>query len=263
MELHSLSKHNLVQIGPHEGIAVDDARQKLYSLNSIEFSTMKSGVSQYACSLKVTSIMKDRISSLLSFASPPRLWLSGKSATTISATLFKILSEKGRRVLAFAGRHVDRQGDILSQERRLIQMVYSMIFQILQQLQDEESLLLVDVGGSFRELDATIQTLPLGLKILKYLLDVHPHCIVIVDGWDFLDKSNNTVQVNEFLRTFLDMFEQDLADGVEMDIYGNRLLLTTVGVSPTLSSLEKDYLGFLDVRNHTGKGPYKLSTIFQ
>jgi hypothetical protein len=271
LSLNTSQQQALLQIGPEEGISVQDspigqtltttaAKEAISHLEGIAYKTFTSRIANTACNLKVDHVMKNKLSSWLDDRGTQRLWLYGKLATTLSAVLYKLALDKKVPVIAFASRRVDMKGVELSHEKRLINMVYSLLFQLLHQFEDDETFVVVDVGSSLGDLEASMKTMPAALKLMKYFLGFIPQCIVIVDGWQFLSNGDD-IGVDECLKCFLELFHRPSGENQgAVDV--RRLLITTPGAEPALNSLGKDCLDSLNVTAHVDKGLNKLSTTF-
>ncbi|KAI1408649.1 hypothetical protein F5Y13DRAFT_106702 [Hypoxylon sp. FL1857] len=188
---------------------------------------------------------------------PPRLWLYGDQAGTISATVYTAALDRRRPAIAFAGRH-SAGGQLLSAQERLFRMVYSLLFQLLQQLEDLSVFVVPGVDKPFTDLDVSMQSMPLALEYLSYFLSILPECICIVDGWNFIANDAEPA-VKEVLRSFLDIFEKAPQP---VDDLGSRtrLLLTSRGNSQMLQGLGKEFVDRFDSRNHVGNSGQKLYT---
>ncbi|RSL85402.1 hypothetical protein CEP51_003378 [Fusarium floridanum] len=119
---------------------------------------------------------------------PPRLWLYGDQASTVSAAVYAAALDRRQPCIAFTGRHFAGTQQ-LNHQSRLFRMVYSLLFQILQQFDEDAILIVTDVDGSFTDLDLSMESMPLAISFLRYFLGLLPQCICIIDGWQFIGNS--------------------------------------------------------------------------
>ncbi|KAI1504846.1 hypothetical protein F5X99DRAFT_370065 [Biscogniauxia marginata] len=175
------------------------------------------------------------------------LWLYGDQASTISATIYTTALDRRRPVVAFAGQHI-AAGQYLTGQDRLFKMVYSLLFQLLQQFDESLAFVITEVDKPFTELRLSTESMPLAMKYLGYFLSILPDCICIVDGWNFISNDADPI-VRDCLKTFLDLF-QKLGTATGDDDGGVRLLLTSPGNSQMLRDLGKQAVDSFDLRNH-------------
>jgi hypothetical protein len=140
---------------------------------------MNTKFSQRANSLKADNFVKNKFETWLAGKSRPRLWLQGKSSSAISAIVYREAYERHRPIVAFACRHIGSAGEELSYEERLFKMVFSILFQLLHQFEEQNEIVVVtDVDGSFEDLAVSMDSMPLALKFMRNLLCLVPQCIV-------------------------------------------------------------------------------------
>ncbi len=174
----------------------------------------------------------------------------------MSAILYNVALEKKRAIVAFASRHAEN-GKMLSYEERLFRMVYSILYQLLQQLPEESIFALPDMGGQFSDLKLSMESMPLALRYMKYFLDLIPQCIVLVDRFQYLSDGKNQT-VDKCLKDFLDLFETPGGE-YEYREDGCRLLLSTFGKEGIVHGAEKDHkIVIFKVDNHVDRGPNSL-----
>lgn len=141
----------------------------------------------------------------------PVLWFSGDQANIVSAIVYHVALDRRRPVVAFAGRH-NANGQYLSSEQRLFRMVYSVLIQLLQVLEEESSFAVVGVDKPFTELGLSIDSMSLALQYTKYVLGLLPECICIVYGWNFITIDAEE-QVDVVLKDFLELFKRPRETG--------------------------------------------------
>ncbi|KAM0418756.1 hypothetical protein ACHAPT_012354 [Fusarium lateritium] len=253
----------LLYAGPELGIPPETATEEpgptidsaLSHLTSIAHEVMSSGVQMKTMNLKVDHYVKGVFSKWFEGTISPRLWLHGDQAGTVSAIAYTAARDQRRPTIAFSGRHA-AQGQLLTDEERLFRMVYSLLFQLLQHLEDISTLAVTGVDRPFTDLQLSIESMPLALKYMRYFLSLLPECIAVVDGWHFICNDAGD-QVKQVLKSFLDLFEAP--PGNDQDWY-IRLLLTSPGNSPMLRALGRTYVHDFDLRGRLNTGS-KLYTI--
>jgi hypothetical protein len=193
------------------------------------------------------------LSSDQSSSSSSRLWLFGPRATTLSAIVFDAARKRHRAAVAYPCRHVDRAGNEMTEEKILVGLVYSFIYQLLQQLpKKSESNLDVWVSGKDLEgLDGSFDSVGQAIGLIESLLKNVQKCVCIVDGFQYLGHTQDEM-VREHLESLLEMF-QGKGDA------NGRLLLTSSGPTQFLANLDENLLDRLDVSKYVDSGRFILS----
>ena len=191
----------------------------------------------------------------------PVLWFSGDQANIVSAIVYHAALDRRRPVVAFASRH-NANGQYLSSQQRLFKMVYSVLFQVLQVLEEDSSFAVVGVDKPFTELGLSIDSMSLALQYIEYVLGLLPECICIVYGWNFITIDAEE-QVDVVLKDFLELFKRPSATAAEGDRGGLRLLLTTPGNCEMLQNLKNQLLSGFDLGGHVGSQGMRLCTILR
>jgi len=270
---HLLSMNNsqgnsILLIGPEEGVASSvsstDSVPTILSikgesshLERVSYTSMSAAISTKVNNMRADFVLRNKFETWLSGVSSHCLWLSGKSARTISAVVYKVGIDRMRPIAAVACRHVDAEGVEIKSEERLYRMIYSVLFQLLHLIEDDAA---VFEGPKERigDLNTSITSMPVAMKMIENLLSLIPQCVVLVDGWHFVSDGNydSTSSIQSYLRDFLGLFARE-----ERDVNGGRLLLTTPGSSIMLRDLPREVVDSLQVTQHIDKGPNKLSTL--
>ncbi|KAF8859028.1 hypothetical protein BDZ45DRAFT_541724, partial [Acephala macrosclerotiorum] len=232
--LDSSIPSKLLRVGPEDGILEEKLalapelhiNSALAHLEDFAYKVMDNKTGSGMPNLKVDHVLCTAITSWLTGLASPRLCLQGTESTKVSAVIYNVALEKERAIVAFASRHAEN-GKMLSYEERMCQLVYSILFQLLQLLPEESTFAIPDMQGSFSDLDLFLESMPLALRYMKYFLDLVPQCIVLVDKFQYLSDSKNT-NVDEYLKAFLHLFETQGAEGEYRDD-GYRLVLSTSG----------------------------------
>ncbi|OTA56644.1 hypothetical protein K449DRAFT_425227 [Hypoxylon sp. EC38] len=264
---------SLIHAGPDLGVPPPatspglDRSSALSHLEGIAHEIMSTSLNTRVKDLRVDHQLKRKLTEWFSGKTingetptppiPPRLWLYGDQAGIISATVYTAALDRRRPVIAFAGRH-SAAGRYLSAQDRLFRIVYSLLFQLLQQLEDVPVFVVPDVDGAFTELDVSMKSMPLALKYFAYFLSILPECVCIVDGWNFVANDAEPA-AREVLRSFLDLFEKP--QPVNNLDSRTRLLITSPGNSQMLQALGKTFVDRFDSRNHVGSNGQKLYTM--
>lgn len=260
--MNNSQRGELLQVGPEEELPRAEAsagpsttlgvKAAKSHLEGAAGAIMNTKFSQRANSLKADNFVKNKFETWLAGKSLPRLWLQGKSSSAISAIVYRVAHERHRPIVAFACCHIGSAGEELSYEERLFKMVFSILFQLLHQFEEQNEIVVVtDVDGSFEDLTVSMDSMPLALNFMRNLLCLVPQCIVVIDGWHFLGNGGD-ILVHNYLKDFLTLFDKPL--GLDTDLDGGRLLLTTLGSSSILSNLGKTYVDSLNVTQHVDKG---------
>ncbi|KXX75218.1 hypothetical protein MMYC01_207130 [Madurella mycetomatis] len=253
----------LLNVGPELGVpspVADPAvnRQSALShLASITPGIMNSGLQVRVKNLRADHHVKRIFTEWYSGIISPRLWLHGGEASTVSATVYAAALDRRRPAIAFASRHA-ATGHVLADQDRLYRMVYSLLFQLLQQFEGIPNLAVAGVSQPFTDLALSLESMPLALQYMRYFLDMLPECVCILDGWNFL-SSDAGPAVKEVLKSFLDLFKKQPASAAEDDS-AIRLLLTSPGNSQILRQLGAEYVYSFDLENHIDTGMMKLRT---
>ncbi|KAI1388102.1 uncharacterized protein F4822DRAFT_430857 [Hypoxylon trugodes] len=244
-----------------------DTKSTIDHLESVAHTIMTTNLSSRVKDIQVDHYLKRKLEEWFSGQThdnkrtPPRLWLYGDKANIVSATIYTAALDRRLPILAFAGRHV-AEGKYLAPEDRFYRMVYSLLFQLLQQFEDVPAIAITGIDRPFTELDLTMDSTPLALKYMAYFLSLIPECTCIVDGWNFISVDADAT-VKNILKMFLDMFEEPpgLADEIDSR---PRLLITSPGNSQMLRDVMGEKQGYVDgfnLRSHVGVNGSRLHTL--
>ncbi|KAH7157946.1 hypothetical protein B0J13DRAFT_185010 [Dactylonectria estremocensis] len=228
-----------------------DIGSALSHLRSVAHEMMSLGLQTRVKNLLADHYIKRVFTEWYSGTSSPRLWLYGDQAGTVSAIAYMAARDQRRPAIAFSGRHA-AAGQLLTDQDRLFRMMYSLLFQLLQQFEGISILAVTGVDKPFTDLGLSMESMQLALKYMRYFLGLLPECVCIVDGWNFICNDAGPA-VKQVLRGFLDLFEKPQANAADEDWY-IRLLLTSPGSSSMLRDLGKDYVYSFDLKNHVGTG---------
>ncbi|KAJ4310312.1 hypothetical protein N0V84_011029 [Fusarium piperis] len=203
----------LLHGGPEPGLppaaeSGSTVESALSHLTSIAHEIMSPGLRTRIMNLKADHHVKNIFTSWYKVTIPTRLWLHGDQAGTVSSIAYMAAQDQRRPTIAFSGRHA-AGGRLLTDEEKLYRMVYSLIFQLLQQLEDIPSLVVTGVDRPFTDLELTMESMPLALNLL-------PECIIVVDGWHFISNDAGD-QVKQILKAFLDLFQKPQAIAGDRD----------------------------------------------
>lgn len=130
----------LLHTGPELGISspaehAPTVGSALSHLTSIAHEIMNPGLRARALNLRADHHVKNVFTSWYKGTIPARLWLHGDQAGTVSAIAYMAARDQRRPTIAFSGRHA-AGGRLLTDKEKLYRMVYSLLFQLLQQLED-------------------------------------------------------------------------------------------------------------------------------
>ncbi|KAI8681094.1 hypothetical protein NCS55_00359800 [Fusarium keratoplasticum] len=226
-------------------------------LTSIAHEIMSAGLQTRVMNLKADHHIKNTFSNWYKGTIPPRLWLQGDQAGTVSAIAYMAARDQRRPTIAFSGRHA-AGGRLLTDKEKLYRMIYSLLFQLLQQLGDIPTLAVTGVDRSFTDLQLSMESMPLALQYMRYFFSLLPECIVVVDGWHFISQDAGE-HVQQTLNTFLDLFEKP-QENTGDEYWCIRLLLTSPGNSSMLRELGQAYVHDFNLRGRLNTGA-KLYTI--
>lgn len=268
--LQQKSSSNLLTLGPDAGVQVShvplpkagsgpDAASALLLVEPYIQPTMTDDFAASASRMKVDGLVIRKLRTWLSNSDDPaplsssRLWLFGPKSTTLSAIVFDTARKRRRAAVAYPCRHVDRAGNEVTEEMSLVGLVYSFIYQLLQQLPKEsESTLDGWTGGKdLAGLDGTFDSVGQAIGLIESLLKIVPKCVCVVDGFQHLGHTQD-VFVREQLDSLLNVFEgQGSASG--------KLLLTSSGPTQFLADFEEGLLDRLNVSKYADTGRFVLS----
>jgi hypothetical protein len=141
----------------------------------------------------------------------------------------------------------------MTEEKILVGLVYSFIYQLLQQLpKKSESNLDVWVSGKDLEgLDGSFDSVGQAIDLIESLLENVQKCVCIIDGFQYLGHTQDEM-VSGHLLSLLEMF-QGKGDA------NGRLLLTSSGPTQFLANLEESLLDRLNVSKYVDSGRFILS----
>ncbi|KAL6362076.1 hypothetical protein LRP88_05560 [Fusarium phalaenopsidis] len=253
---------SLLHTGPELGIPPaaepePTVGSALSHLTSIADEIMSAGLQTRVMNLKADHHVKNVFTNWYKGTIPPRLWLQGDQAGTVSAIAYMAARDQRRPTIAFSGLRA-AGGRLLTDKEKLYQMIYSLVFQLLRQLEDIPTLAVTGVDRPFTALQLSMESMPLALQYMRYFLSLLPECIVVVDGWHFISQ-NAGEHVKQTLKTFLDLFEKPQEDARDED-WCFRLLLTSPGNSSMLRELGQAYVHTFNLRGRLNTGA-KLYTI--
>lgn len=209
--------------------------------------------------MKFDRVLVRTIDNWLKGESAPRLWLYGRAASTVSATIFSTAFKRNRHIVAYSCRF-ESDGKLMDLEKRMIGLAYSALFQMLQQVSEQTGILLPTPTVDVDKLDGTIDSVTIAIVLIKHILETIHDFVFIIDGFQYLavDPSNApSVKVQECVSSILDMFERDIVR--EYVGMGPRLLLTTAGNVPLIHKKDTKYLTRLFVDDHKDRGQFTLA----
>ncbi|EEU46694.1 uncharacterized protein NECHADRAFT_77328 [Fusarium vanettenii 77-13-4] len=246
----------LLHTGPELGISspaehAPTVGSALSHLTSIAHEIMNPGLRARALNLRADHHVKNVFTSWYKGTIPARLWLHGDQAGTVSAIAYMAARDQRRPTIAFSGRHA-AGGRLLTDKEKLYRMVYSLLFQLLQQLEDIPTLAVTGVDRPFTDLQLSMESMPLALQYMGYFLSLLPECIVVVDGWQFISQDAGE-QVKQTLKNFLDLFENPPENSGDGD-WCIRLLLTSPGDSSMLRELGQAFVHGFNLRGRLNTG---------
>lgn len=130
------------------------------------------------------------------------------------------------------------------EEAMAIDFVYTLIRQLIDQLPYRIKLQDRKLKTRLGQLDGSMDTIHIALKILKELLDHAPATLlVIIDGLGLVDESDAQPTILKVLRLLQDVTIQPSPGKV------TKILYTTAGTSNALDSLDEDYLECIEAVN--------------
>ncbi|KAK7402551.1 hypothetical protein QQX98_011689 [Neonectria punicea] len=160
----------VLHIGPDAGIpsaaTVFDRGSAVSHLQSLTHDNMATGMETKSKNLQADPHLRKRLQEWFGGQAPPRLWLYGDQVAMVSAAIYTAALDRKRPCIAFTGRH---KSNGRSQDS-LFRMVYSLLFQLLLQFDDDSTLVVTDVDGSFKDLHLSMDSIPLALRFFKYFL---------------------------------------------------------------------------------------------
>ncbi|KPM37614.1 hypothetical protein AK830_g8976 [Neonectria ditissima] len=253
----------VLHVGPDAGIptttTVFNKGSAVSHLQSIAHDIMTTGIETRSKNLQADPHLRKSLQEWFGGQNSLRLWLYGNQVTMVSATVYAAAMDRRRPCIAFTGRH-HSSGQQLNNQEILFRMVYSLLFQLLLQFDDDSTIFVTDVGGSFEDLDLSMNSMPVALRYFKYFLILVPQCICIIDGWQFIGNSAEG-EVTKFLKDFLDLFQRPPGPvGVGGWDDSNLLLLTSSGNSQILRDLGQNYVRGFSVTGHFASNGPRLYT---
>lgn len=252
--LHAGPELGVPAAGADPGLNTDST---LAHLTSIAHDIISPGLQIKMNNLRADHHLKYKFTDWLSGKTSPRLWLYGAQAGTVSAIIYTVALDRKRPIIAYAGRHA-AAGQMLTDQDRLLGLVYSLLFQLLLQFEDDANFAVTGVDEPFTDLRLSMESVPLALKYMRYFLGLLPECVCIVDRWNFISNDIGP-PVEKALKDFLDLFGKPSV-GAANDDWGMRLLLGSSGNSQMLRDLDKAYVDSFNVKDHVGVGVMKLRT---
>ncbi len=224
-------------------ILEDFTTNTLDILNLIELSTA-------VVDHEIVEVVRDWSQSSTSQA----LWVQGRfqethpsNASTIAAKVINTVRKMVIPFLAFFFHVDDGTGEDLrtlvaspceSPEASMaVNCVYSLIRQLINQLPRDAELPGKNWKARFENLDGSLKTFDIALKILEQLLQQAPATLlIIIDGVEQVDDSEAQQPVSEVLLLLQEMTTETKEEKVVKTLY------TTAGPSDVLEALDEDFL---------------------
>jgi hypothetical protein len=262
--LQQRSAGNLLIFGPDAGVGKDVIMKKDESDDQTAESyisaalllvkphiqqTMTDDFAAKANKMKVEAIVIRKLRTWLSDATLSRLWLFGPKSTTLSAIVFDTARKRHRPVIAYPCRHINHAGVQNTEQDVLVGLVYSFIYQLLQQIPPGTVLDGWTEKSKFAVLDGIIDSVSECIQLIKVLLRAAPGCCCIIDGFQNLGHSQDP-KVKNSLDELLAVFPEEGS---------GRLLITSSGPNPLLASVNRSILDRLDISKSVDSGRFVLS----
>jgi hypothetical protein len=262
-ELQKKSGENLLALGPDAGVSKDSSAEsgEPYKLTQPHIAeaillvqphiqgTMTKDFAAKANKMKVEGSVIRKLRTWLSDPGLSRLWLFGSKSTTLSAIVFDTARKRNRPVVAYPCRHISHAGCQNTEEDISVGLVYSFIYQLLQQLPSDTVLDGWTRKEKFSVLDGTFDSVSDGIVLIKVLLKAVPDCCCIIDGFQNLGHSLDP-RIKILLADLLALFQEGRIGW---------LLLTSSGPSPLLASFDKSALDRLDISKLVDSGRFILA----
>lgn len=185
----------LLRLGPEEGLppsernaaeAVEDnvvptIQRACLNVDLVTYNIMSPAMTRRAATVKTDHVENNHIKFWLGGVSPPILWLSGDDAATISAVIARAAQEGRRPCVAVSNRPSSEMSSDHSVQERLFGMMYSILYQLLQEI-DGYKPLSGDQPIPSHDLDASIISMHLTLSYIRDIILLVPRCVVVVDA---------------------------------------------------------------------------------
>jgi len=202
-----------------------------------------------ASKLRVQGTVVRKLKFWLSDPTASLLWIYGQKSTSLSAIVFEVVRQRNRPAVAYPCRHYNHVGEQATEEDLFVGLIYSIIYQLLQQLPQETIL----DGWTSKEklgaLDGTFSSVGSAIGFLSILLKSIPNCVCIIDGLQYLCHTEK-LKVRETLGLLLKLFRAE----------NGRLLLTSSGATSFLASLDESFLDRHNVSKDWDSGQFVLVT---
>ncbi|KAH6693383.1 hypothetical protein DL95DRAFT_448687 [Leptodontidium sp. 2 PMI_412] len=261
-ELQQMSAGNLLKFGPDAGVGTisevkaeetDEVVQSHISdaILLVQPHIQESMTEEFAGKASRMNVDGPVIRKLKTWLSEPslsRLWLFGPKSTTLSAIVFDTARKRHRPIAAYPCRHINHAGSQNTEEDILVGLVYSFIYQLLQQLLPGTILDGWTRKEKFAVLNGTLDSVSECILFIRVLLRAIPGCTCIIDGFHNLGHSED-LKIKSSLDDLLAVFEEGVG----------RLLLTSSGPNPLLAGCDKGHLDRLDISKWVDAGRFVLS----
>ncbi|KAL8734031.1 MAG: hypothetical protein Q9166_001792 [cf. Caloplaca sp. 2 TL-2023] len=187
----------------------------------------------------------DRIQRWNAASGPQLLWIQGPFQAPIPSR-YTILNTY---VLATAQRaSVPALSYFCDRDTDMVQMIYSLILQIIELIPDDFHSDLDFTSARFEMLDGTDESLTDAIDLLKDLLAVGPYLVfMLIDGLQRLDRATNAGPMDKLLEVLCSVGRGECRS-ISRTV---KVLLTTDGIVEALMSLRLDER--LDVLDFTGE----------
>jgi hypothetical protein len=180
-----------------------------------------------------------------------RLWFYGLKSSTVSAILFNTAKKRRRPVVAYPCRLINYEGRRITEEELLVGLVYSFIYQLLQQLRPEPALTAWTSSEKCDRLDGTFLTLSDAVILIKSLVMIMPKGVYIIDGLQYLGHTENA-KIREILSSLVEVFQGQGKNS-------GRLFVTSSGPNDFLAGFDDNFLGRFNISKHVDSGTFVLS----
>lgn len=263
--LQQMSAGILLTLGPDEGVIVTSASNAdndpttsgiAAALLLVEPRVQPRMTDEFAAdakNIKVDGKIIRKLGAWLSDQSLSRLWLYGDKSTLVSAIVFNTARKRSRAAVAYPCRHLDHNGNPMTQENLLVGLVYSFIYQFLQQLPANTVLDGWNSDEQFAVLDGTFDSVSRAIELIGTIIRLVPNYVCIIDGLELLGHTEDPTIRNKLV-SLRNVFQSQ-------DDRCGRLLLTSSGPNPLLVGwvTETGVLDQLDVSGNIGSGRFSLS----
>jgi hypothetical protein len=211
------SNGNLLTLGPDAGIgngtpptgghvAIGSSLASALSLvEPYVHTTMTDDFAAKTSRMKVEAVIIRKLKTWLANPARSRLWLYGTNSTTLSAAVFDTARKRHRPAVAYPCRHIGHNGKVVTEQELLVGLVYSLIYQFLQQLPEGTNLDGWTGSPNLPGLDGASDSVPQAVLLLQSLLELLPQSVCIIDGFQLLGHTQD-IRIREYLTAFLNLF---------------------------------------------------------